>query len=1317
MAAAPTALYAKYTAPTEIEVPDSYTNSVTLSGAAAITPQTESTVYRLTGDVTMTPSGASFSTVSYLYTSDSADNLVSIALTEPSGATSVGLSVSAQVSFDCLKDVSFTAFTSGGKFGGAVMVNGSGALHFSNNEGINFSSNSVIQSGMNAGSGGGILVEGTASFLNNGEIIFKDNTAQEKGGAIALNRENSATEDTHLVLSGNDSITFTGNKTNNQLAGLGGALYNILGNLELNHNGEVTFSSNTAEATYMAQGGAIYSTCKNDTGLTINLSYNDSLTFEGNLAQSGNFNATDGNAYGGAIQASGTDVILNSNGSLTFKNNKAYTTKSNWVAQGGAIRFGYDGALAIQNNGTVIFEGNQTQVGNTVKYNSIYADDFTVNIRGVITPYELNVDISAPEDGSVEFRDCVYIDVSHHENSYLNLNTKFTDESGKEIEQTGDIIFTGSYMTSGDKTSEFKGLASLNDGRLIVKDGAVLKADTLAVTQSASGESSPTLVIQNGTLAAGTLTFAAGSALEYLGVDNNSEALINISTSLTMGANMSVTLGLLNSYSGDTLKVAVAKYTGTETNWATLGASTAFTVNSLLWTADKLGWTVENGTAYITGTTTKKDVLNISNQDLVLDSENALGDGTPIVSTGTTEIDTKDGVTVALPCAIQNGGELTMGGTYDGSELKTLTVNDTRVATDGTEGNNGFFREGGTALIVVENTGEATLTVNGETIVTDKDGKELLLYASGLAANKLDYSNYHIEDAKHTVSVSEITEIRPEDSGELTISMNNGTLVADEDATNVQSAGGTIITEGDVAVGGNISGSTSVVVGEGTATLSGNNDYTGKTTISGENTKLIVGNENALGKGEIYLDDKGTLDLNNKAISNAITVTGCELHNADNYTGTMEVSGNLTICGTNATANTVNLVKGGTIAASADEKLTVNTVSVSEGNSTIKADVVITPDGSITLNDGSLLTVTKSLTLGSGASIILNGGTYASGDTIMVVEGDMNRPEGQVPLANGYGLYTLEGTNVILTAMFDQNLADALTVGNWGIPTASRSFVNAVRGQRSNSGCIANGRGTAWVAVLGASNKINGLDISLHGAALGVDLKVGRNSSIGIATGYTDADIDTRAYGKLNQEGSYVAAYGEHGLKQLSTTSCLSFDWVAAYGITDTKADGTTWEQDSLQLNSRLNWNKKISDRLSLSVFSGLEYFASNSDTADGVKTGSIQNLRGEIGVGARYVAWGTPATLGDKSGIQGCEKLVLNGEIRYMNDMVRSNPVIRMDGLSGGGANPGRQGIGIEAGATYRIGERWSASANYSYNTMEDSKEHRVNVGVSYTF
>ena len=1320
MAAAPAALYAKYTAPTEIVVPSTYTNTVKLSGSADISAQTESTVFRLTDDVTISPSSASFSGVSYLYTSDSAAELASISMTEPSGSTTVGLSVSSQLIFDSLKDIGFSAFTSTGQFGGAAMVTGSGSLNFSNNEGINFSSNSVISTRMNAGNGGGICVEGTTSFRNNGEILFKGNTAQSQGGAIALDRKRSATEDTHLVFDGNDTVTFAGNKTNNQLAGLGGALFNILGNMELNHNGDVTFSSNTARATYMAQGGAIYSTANGASGLTVELSYNDSLSFENNLAQSGNYNATDGNVHGGAILASGTDLILNSNGSLTFTGNKAYTTKTNWVAQGGAIRIGYDSALSIQNNGTVIFENNQVQVGNSAKYNSIYADDSSVLYNGTIQKYELNVKISAPEAGYMEFRDCVYIDVSQHEDSSFILNSKYTGEDGKEIAQTGDIIFTGSYMTSGDKTSEFKGTATLYDGKLIVKDGAVLKAGNLVVAESASAESTPTLELSSATLSADTLSFASDTALILNNVDNSTDAMISISTSLTMSD--SIVLGLSNSYTGDTLKIAVANYTGSAASWLTLQTTTSFTADSLLWNVSNLDWQEENGTLYVTGTTQKKEVLDISNSDMVLDSENALGSDIPVVSTGTTTLNTADNVTVVLPGTIQNGGDLTISGSYDGSELEVIAVDDTRVCVDGKEGNNGFFREGGTALVVVDNKGNATLTVDGETTVTTKNNEELKLYASGLAAGELNYGNYHLEDAGHEASMSEIQAMRPDSAAELTITLNDGKLIVDENAENIQAKGGDIIVEASgseaVAIGGSLEGDVSLQVVDGTAEISGEHSYTGATTISGDNSKLIVKSDKALGQSDVLLANGAVLDLGGKKLSNAITVEGCTIMGAANYAGDLTAvkDCNLEVIG-DATANKITLQDNGKITG---ENILASAYEVAaKATGSITANVATRNGGTITLSDGSILTVNGTLTLGEGTTFVLNG-DYTSGATLATADAVEGQTTGSVTLNGSYGTYTTNQGVVVLSAVFNQNYADALTVSNWGIATASRAMVNAVRGQRSNTGCIADGKGTAWVAILGGNNDINGSDISLSGAALGADMKVGEASRVGVAMGYVEGEVQPSGLRQVDQEGSYIAAYGEHGLKKLSSTSCLSMDWVAAYGVTDSEGAGQKWEQDSVQLNSRVNWNKKVNDKLCMSVFGGLEYFANNSDTVDGVKTGSIQNLRGEIGVGARYVAWGTPAVTDGKSGLvlaKGCEKLVLNGEIRYMNDMVRSNPVIRMEGLSGMGENPGRQGMGIEAGATYRIGERWSASANYGFNTMEDSKEHRVNVGAAYTF
>lgn len=292
--------------------------------------------------------------------------------------------------------------------------------------------------------------------------------------------------------------------------------------------------------------------------------------------------------------------------------------------------------------------------------------------------------------------------------------------------------------------------------------------------------------------------------------------------------------------------------------------------------------------------------------------------------------------------------------------------------------------------------------------------------------------------------------------------------------------------------------------------------------------------------------------------------------------------------------------------------------------------------------------------------------------------------------------------------------------------TTSRAFVDTVKGQHNNMGCIANGRGTAWAAALGSSHKIDGSgsasgsDITLFGAAVGADMKVGKRSSLGLALGYADTEVSPTNLANVDQESSYVALYGDHGLKKFANNSCLSLNWVAAYGNTESKAMGISWEQDSLQVNTRLTWNKKVSDKLAVNVFGGLEYFASDSDSVANYKSGSIQNLRGEIGVGAQYSILRSQESVApvDKgSTTPACDRLVVFGEISYINDMVRHNPVAEIKGIRNLGSNPGRQGMGLEAGAMYRINTRWTTSAVYSFNAMDDSNEHAINVGASYTF
>ena len=518
---------------------------------------------------------------------------------------------------------------------------------------------------------------------------------------------------------------------------------------------------------------------------------------------------------------------------------------------------------------------------------------------------------------------------------------------------------------------------------------------------------------------------------------------------------------------------------------------------------------------------------------------------------------------------------------------------------------------------------------------------------------------------------------------------------------------------------------TDISIAEGkTLKLTGDTTYTagnatgGTIYVDGANFELSSADSKLT--SDVVLDKHASLDLNGAAVNNTIWVYGCSIKGAESFSGHLIVDGGELELTEPTSADKVTVTNGGSVTGGSLAANKVELIGTNDGATQpdVNTDLTVADNGTITLSGGAVLNVEGSLTLGTDVNIVVDG-NYEAGTEIIKVSGDINQVE-DIEITFGETKVVVQNGGVWLVSRFDQNYADSFTMGDWGIVTASRAFVNTIRGQRSNTGCIANGRGTAWVSLLGGSNEIAGSDIDVSGAVLGADMQVGDSSRMGIAVGYVEGEVQPKGLSQVDQEGSYVALYGEHGLKKLNSTSCVSMDWVAAYGITDSEVNGLSWEQDSVQLNSRVNWNKKMTDKLCMSVFGGLEYLATDSATVNGMKTGSVQNLRGEVGVGARYVAWGTPAVTDGKSGLvlaQGCEKLVFNGEIRYMNDMVRSNPVIRMEGMSGGSTNPGRQGMGIEAGATYRIGERWSASANYGYNTMDDSKEHRVNVGAAYTF
>ncbi|MBR5878451.1 MAG: hypothetical protein IKY91_02785, partial [Akkermansia sp.] len=477
----------------------------------------------------------------------------------------------------------------------------------------------------------------------------------------------------------------------------------------------------------------------------------------------------------------------------------------------------------------------------------------------------------------------------------------------------------------------------------------------------------------------------------------------------------------------------------------------------------------------------------------------------------------------------------------DGSAVVSGTIKDTAVSA-----------QGGTITATIEG---GTLTTTGDALVSgDVTGSEITAnggeISGAISESTLDVSG----DALVSGDVTD-TEITAE-GGEITGDVSESTLDVSGDALVRSAVTGSEITADGGELAGDISESTLAVSGD--AQVSG----------------AVTGSEITAKGGEILGDiTGGTLmteagsQISGSVTDTAITTKGGEISGTIGGTSSLTaMSGMTTLSGSGNSYNGGTVVKdGATLVVTKNGGLGTGGVTVesgatldmqTDGDAQIEGDLTVNDNGTITLNNGSLLVVDGSVTLNSGATIILNGEYDLNSALVSSTTGALTMND--VTLVYNGTTVELEMQNgqVVLVSKFKQDKANAATLSNWGIATAYRAVVNAVRGQRSNTGCIANGKGTAWVASLGSKHEINGSDIDISGAAVGADMKVGRNSRIGIALGYAEGEVQPAGFSQVDQEGSYLVVYGEHGLKKLSATSCLSMDWVAAYGTTDSEVGG-----------------------------------------------------------------------------------------------------------------------------------------------------------------
>ena len=280
-------------------------------------------------------------------------------------------------------------------------------------------------------------------------------------------------------------------------------------------------------------------------------------------------------------------------------------------------------------------------------------------------------------------------------------------------------------------------------------------------------------------------------------------------------------------------------------------------------------------------------------------------------------------------------------------------------------------------------------------------------------------------------------------------------------------------------------------------------------------------------------------------------------------------------------------------------------------------------------------------------------------------------------------------------------VADALVQANWGLVESSRAFVNAI-GNRSMAVQLGSGERAVWASAIAGSSRRSssgthgGADTNITGGAIGMETQLGENSLLGMALGNSWTRVSAHNYGTIKQDTTHLGIYGQTNWNKLSA------DWSAAYGRSESKFNGSDWSQRAIQLDGRLSYNHALSETVLLRGFGGVQYYASDSARVDGIDTGEVQNLRGEIGVGI----------------VRSTYKSSVYAELALHQDLVRDNPEVTSPfGQRYHGTNPGRTGINFTIGGSYALSDQWSVNASYTAEVVENANAHSVNVGATYKF
>ncbi|EGF9963359.1 fibronectin-binding autotransporter adhesin ShdA [Salmonella enterica] len=396
----------------------------------------------------------------------------------------------------------------------------------------------------------------------------------------------------------------------------------------------------------------------------------------------------------------------------------------------------------------------------------------------------------------------------------------------------------------------------------------------------------------------------------------------------------------------------------------------------------------------VTGDNNYSGGTTISGGTLTVDHADSLGSGdidnSGVLKVGEGEL---ENTLFGSGSLVKTGtGELTLSGdnSYSGGTTitgGTLTADHADSLGTGTIANSGVLQVGegelentlsGTGSLVKTGTGELTLsgdnTYSGGTTITG--GTLTADHADSLGSGDIDNNGVlQVGEGELKNTLSGTGSLVKIGTGELTLSGDNtysggttiddGVLIAD----NADSLGtGTIANNGVLQVGegelkNTLSGTGSLVkTGTGELTLNGDNDYSGGTTI--DDGVLIADNADSLGTGAVA--NNGVLQVGEGKLKNTLSGTGSLVKIG---TGELTLSGDNTYSGGTTIddgvliAANVNALSGGDVDNSGTLMLDANgafelaNVTTHSGATTALAAGSTLDAGQLTQEDGSTLSI------------------------------------------------------------------------------------------------------------------------------------------------------------------------------------------------------------------------------------------------------------------------------------------------------------------------------------------------------------------------